>query len=229
MLEQLNSRHLLTKQGEVLLNVLQKVAIEAKGRIGELSDIGAEQHQGIARRMCENFPQVFSGDATIDAHSTIWIRCILSMANETQIFKAYNPDIKIFTDASYHDMYYTGWGYGEDTLANPQRKYIRHLSDSIFNARVKPERFIRQIINDKDYANTHFKQCANLMEEVFDIAGSLQNHHVFDDISLFQYFTDDEIYELWKIKNIYWYLQWSNSPQGGNRMPFIERALPTMP
>ena len=227
MLEQLNSRHLLTKQGEVLLNVLQKVAIEAKGRIGELSDIGAEQHQGIARRMCENFPQVFSGEATIDARSTIWIRCILSMANETQIFKAYNPNIKIFTDASYHDMYYTGWGYGEDTLANPQRKYIRHLSDSIFNARVKPERFIRQIINDKDYANTHFKQCANLMEEVFDIAGSLQNHHVFDDISLFQYFTDDEIYELWKIKNIYWYLQWSNSPQGGNRMPFIERALLT--
>ena len=46
-------------------------------------------------------------------------------------------------------------------------------------------------------------------------------------MNLFQYFTDDEIYELWKVKNIYWYLQWANSPQGGNRMPFIERALLT--
>ena len=66
-----------------------------------------------------------------------------------------------------------------------------------------------------------------LMEEIFDIAGSLQNHHAFDGMNLFQYFTDEEIYELWKVKNIYWYLQWANSPQGGHRMPFIERALLT--
>jgi len=226
-LEKLQQQHLLTKQGEVLLDILRKVALEASGHAGDLSDVGAEQHQGIAQRMCDNFPEVFSGDARIDARSTVWIRCILSMANETQVFKAYNPDIKIFTDASYHDMYYTGWGYGEDTLANPQRKAIRHISDSIFNARIQPKRFISQLVNDSNYTLTHFKQCTKLMEDVFDIAGSLQNHHAFDGMNLFQYFTNEEIYELWKAKNIYWYLQWSNSPQGGNRMPFIERALLT--
>ena len=31
-------------------------------------------------------------------------------------------DLHITTDASYHDMYYMGWGYGEDTLANGLRK-----------------------------------------------------------------------------------------------------------
>lgn len=41
-LEDLERKHLLTKQGEVLLNILQKVAIEAKGRAGDLSDVGAE-------------------------------------------------------------------------------------------------------------------------------------------------------------------------------------------
>lgn len=224
-LEQFKRDGILTKQGEAMLDVLQKVAIEAKGREGDLSDVGAEQHQGIAKRMCENFPQVFSGDAVIDARSTIWIRCILSMANETQIFKAYNPNIKVFTDASYHDMYYTGWGYGEDTLANPQRKAIRYISDSIFNARINGDRFVAQIIKDKDYISRNHAKCAKLMEAVFDVAGSLQNHHAFDGMTLFHYFTDEEIYELWKVKNIYWYLQWANSPQGGNRMPFIERAL----
>lgn len=226
-LEQFKTHNYLTKEGEVLLDVLKKVAFEAKGRTGELSDVGAEQHQGIARRMCENFPEVFSGDAHIDARSTVWIRCILSMVNETQVFKAYNPDIKIFTDASYHDMYYTGWGYGEDTLANPQRKAIRHISDSIFNARIEPTRFMRQIVNDNFFGQEKPQGLEKLMEEIFDIAGSLQNHHAFDGIDLFKYFTDEEIYELWKIKNIYWYLQWANSPQGGNRMPFIERALLT--
>ena len=216
----------LTKQGEVLLDDLRKVAIESKGRVGDLSDVGAEQHQGIAQRMCDNFPEVFSGDARIDARSTVVLRCILSMGNETQIFKSRNPEARLFTDASYHDMYYMGWGYGEDTLANPQRKAIRHISDSIFNARINASRFMSQIVNDTTAIAGRFKS-AKFMEAVFDIAGSLQNHHVFDGMNLFSYFTDEEIYDLWKTKNIYWYLQWANSPQGGNRMPFIERALLT--
>lgn len=225
--EQLQQMGVLNKQGEVLLDQLRKIAIEAKGRAGDLSDVGAEQHQGIAQRMCNNFPEVFDGDATIDARSTVWIRCILSMANETQIFKAYNPKIKVFTDASYHDMYYTGWGYGEDTLANPQRKAIRHISDSIFNARIDASRFMSQFVTHVPGNCVKLQGTEKLMEEIFDIAGSLQNHHTFDGMNLFQYFTDEEIYELWKVKNIYWYLQWANSPQGGNRMPFIERALLT--
>ena len=224
--EQLQQLGVLNKQGEVLLEQLRKIAFEARGRAGDLSDVGAEQHQGIAQRMCQNFPEVFDGDATIDARSTVWIRCILSMANETQAIKAYNPNIKIFTDASYHDMYYTGWGYGEDTLANPQRKAIRHISDSIFNARINASRFMSQFVKDTTVIAGRFKS-EKFMEAVFDIAGSLQNHHAFDGMNLFQYFTDEEIYELWKVKNIYWYLQWANSPQGGNRMPFIERALLT--
>ena len=225
--EQLHKNGVLNKQGEVLLDQLRKIAIEAKGRTGDLSDVGAEQHQGIAQRMCDNFPEVFDGDATIDARSTVWIRCILSMANETQVIKAYNPNIKIFTDASYHDMYYTGWGYGEDTLANPQRKAIRHISDSIFNARIDATRFMSQFVTYAPGKCVKLQGTEKLMEEIFDIAGSLQNHHAFNGMNLFQYFTDDEIYELWKVKNIYWYLQWANSPQGGNRMPFIERALLT--
>ncbi|MBR5639038.1 MAG: histidine acid phosphatase [Muribaculaceae bacterium] len=225
-LKTLQKEGALTKQGEVLLDDLRKVALEAKGRVGDLSDIGAEQHQGIAQRMCDNFPEVFDGDAVIDARSTVVLRCILSMGNETQAFKSYNPEIKILTDASYHDMYYMGWGYGEDTLANPQRKAIRHISDSIFNARINASRFMSQLVNDTSVIAGRFKS-AKFMEAVFDIAGSLQNHHAFDGMSLFQYFTDEEIYELWKVKNIYWYLQWANSPQGGNRMPFIERALLT--
>ena len=223
-LEELDGEHMLNKQGEVLLESLRTVASEAKGRAGDLSDVGAEQHQGIAQRMCDNFPEVFDGDATIDARSTVVLRCILSMGNETQVFKAYNPDIKVFSDASYHDMHYMGWGYGEDTLANPQRKAIRHISDSIFNARIDGSRFMSQFVKDPAALDGKFKS-AKFMEAVFDVAGSLQNHHVFDGMNLFQYFTDEEIYELWKVKNIYWYLQWANSPQGGNRMPFIERAL----
>ena len=47
----------------------------------------------------------------------------------------------------------------------------------------------------------------------------------FENINLYSYFSSDEIFELWRLKNIYWYIHWANAPQNGNRMPFIERAL----
>lgn len=214
----------LTEPGKELLRRLRVVQLAAKGRAGELSDVGAEQHRGIAQRMIRNFPAVFSDGATVDARSTIWIRCILSMVNATGEIRAYNPNIKVTTDASYADMYYTGWGYGEDTLANNLRAARRPMSDSIFKAWTKTERFMSQLITDKQFIADSIN-ALNLMERTFDIAGSLQNHHVFDDLTLFDYFTADEIYTIWKAKNIYWYLQWANNPQSGNRMPFIERAL----
>jgi len=224
-LENLQGKNMLTKQGEVLLTSLRKIAHEALGRTGDLSDIGAEQHQQIAQRMCKNFPEVFSGDAEIDARSTVKLRCILSMGNETSQIRAFNPKAKITTDASYHDMHYMGWGHGEDTLANKQRKDIRRISDSIFYERVDPTRFLKQLVKEEYLPSIPRKEGALFMEDVFDIAGSLQNHHIFDNMNLFHYFTNDEINEHWKIDNIYWYLQWSNSSHGGNRMPFVARAL----
>ena len=90
-----------------MLDTLRMVRTAATNRLGELSDIGAEQHQGIARRMFRNFPEVFAGNGKrIDARSTIVIRCILSMQNETDMLKSLNPYLDIHTDASQADMHY---------------------------------------------------------------------------------------------------------------------------
>lgn len=79
MLEKGERNGKLTQRGQEVLNILREVHEASKGRLGELSDLGAEQHQGIARRMYHNFPQVFKDGATVTARSTIVIRCILSM------------------------------------------------------------------------------------------------------------------------------------------------------
>ena len=73
----------LTKRGKEVLDVCRLMLNASQQRLGELSDIGAEQHQDIARRMFQNFPEVWAGDARVDAKSTVVIRCILSMLNET--------------------------------------------------------------------------------------------------------------------------------------------------
>ena len=215
---------MLNLQGDLLLRQLMIVNETSKQRAGDLSDEGAKQHQEIAQRMFDNFPQVFQGDARIDARSTVIIRCILSMQNETMRLRSLNPNLRITTDASYHDMYYMGWGYGEDTLANDLRKSVDHISDEMYNKHLHPERFIAQLVNDPDWAAANL-DCNQLMRDVFDIAGSLQGHQFFDMINLYHYFNSNEIFELWRLKNIYWYIHWANAPQNGNRMPFIERAL----
>ena len=56
--------------------------------------------------MVRNFPQVFEGDASVDARSTIVIRCILSMANECLQLRTLNPNLQITMDGSVHDMFY---------------------------------------------------------------------------------------------------------------------------
>ena len=215
---------MLNLQGDLLLRQLMIVNETSKQRAGDLSDEGAKQHQEIAQRMFDNFPQVFHGDARIDARSTVIIRCILSMQNETMRLRSLNPNLRITTDASYHDMYYMGWGYGEDTLANDLRKSVDHISDEMYNKHLHPERFIAQLVNDPEWAAANL-DCNQLMRDVFDIAGSLQGHQFFDMINLYHYFNSNEIFELWRLKNIYWYIHWANAPQNGNRMPFIERAL----
>ena len=46
----------LTPRGREVLAVLRSVKAASHKRLGELSDVGAEQHQRIARRMYRNFP-----------------------------------------------------------------------------------------------------------------------------------------------------------------------------
>ncbi len=215
---------MLNQLGERLLQALTRINDAAQQRAGDLSDIGAEQHQQIAARMYRNFPEVFQGDARVDARSTVIIRCILSMQNETMTLRTLNPQLRITTDASYHDMHYMGWGYGEDTLANDLRKSVDPISNGMYNEYLHPERFVAQLVNDTAWAAANLDG-RQLMRDVFDIAGSLQGHHWFEDISLYHYFSNNEIFELWRLKNIYWYIHWANAPQNGNRMPFIERAL----
>ena len=90
----------LTAKGEETLAKVKLIREEAKGRDGELTPLGALQHQGITKRMMERFPEIFAGNTNIEARSTVVIRCILSMENGLQQMLRMNPKLHIFHDAS---------------------------------------------------------------------------------------------------------------------------------
>ena len=96
----------LTELGEKAFDHLDMLYSEAKGRYGDLTPLGAAQHRQIAQRMYNRFPEVFKGNAMIEAKSTVVIRCILSRQNELLQLAKNNPRLIFNADASQHDMYY---------------------------------------------------------------------------------------------------------------------------
>ena len=212
----------LTKRGKRLLDTYRIMAMESRGREGELSDVGAEQHQRIGRRMTRNFPQVFRGAAQVDAKSTVVGRCILSMQNEVDQIKAFNPGINLTIDASEHDMYFmNNW---RDKAINPLRDSVAHLHRDFFAAHINPDKFLKRIFSAK-YARDSIKDKKQLMLWIFDGVGNMQSHHAFDDRDEWDLFTAEECYRLWQYNNVYWYLIDGSAPANHNRIVYFNSNL----
>ena len=220
-LEKAERHHVLTPRGQEVLQVLRQLRDASDMRLGELSDIGAEQHQGIARRMYQNFPEVFRGNAHVDAKSTVVIRCILSMLNETDMLKSLNPDLYITTDASEHDMYYMNF---TDSLVRPLRRLGTPLVKDFAKKYVRPQQFLATLISDPQFA-TDSIEGQRFMAEMFDIAGNMQSHHQFEDVNLYDLFTDEEIYDLWRYNNARWYILSSETPITRGRVDYAQANL----
>lgn len=92
--------NLLTAQGEQFYNRFMAAKAELMTGISELTQLGWEQHQGISRRMYENFPEVFSKGGDVLAISSLSGRCVLSMAAFCQELVQCNPAIEIREQSS---------------------------------------------------------------------------------------------------------------------------------
>ncbi|MDE6100791.1 MAG: histidine-type phosphatase [Paramuribaculum sp.] len=146
----------LTERGRQLMAQLRKTEKQSRKRSGELTQLGAEQHRWIARRMTKNFPEIFKGNSRVDARSTEVIRCILSMDNELRELAAYNPNLDITSDASASTMYYLNY---TDTVAD-RLTNLPEASAAVKKAKKafpKDLSFLSEIISDEKFASDSIK------------------------------------------------------------------------
>jgi hypothetical protein len=68
--------------------------------VSELTQLGWEQHQSIARRMYHNFPLVFKKGGNVLAISSLTGRCVLSMSAFCQELVQCNPNIEVREQSS---------------------------------------------------------------------------------------------------------------------------------
>ena len=212
----------LTPLGKEALAKLERFIPTTKGRLGELSDIGEQQHHGIGRRMTENFPEIFSGkDAEVDARSTVVVRCILSMTAECEELTAFNPQMKMHNDVSESYQYYLNHNFSQ-RLKDASRNR-GSIVDEYKKKYTHPERFCRALFNDESYWSDEDFRPRSFMRAVFNVITNMQSHGNGED--MWNLFTTEECYDLWKIVNIDWYLGYGAAPQTGGIMQFNQADL----
>ena len=213
----------LTELGKEIYRRVKALREEATGRLGELTPLGAQQHREIAQRMYERFPEVFKGDAYIDAKSTIVIRCILSMENALQQFVAQNPKLRITHDASQHDMYYMN--LQDRKLYNQKwsktaRKDYRDFCDR-HTSHLAP---MDRLFNDTAYAHNEMN-LYRLNLAYFKLASTAQGTEVGKNFDMYEIYTPEELYDNWSQVNAYWYILYGACPLNGGIQPFVQRNL----
>jgi len=212
----------LTEKGKEVLAKLEAFYPTTVRRLGDLTTVGERQHHGIGRRMTENFPEIFEGNAEVDARSTVVIRCILSMTAECEELMAFNPKMIIHNDVSESLQYYLNAGWSGEVQAQGRNRERREKEDWAKEEYTHPERLNMVLFNDQQYV-TDSIDAKGFMRHLFEVAINMQSHDT--DIDFLDIFTKEEIYDLWKITNITWYMGYGAAPQTGGVMPFSQSAL----
>lgn len=100
LLLEAHEKQLLTEEGEAFYTRFLENKQELMTGISELTDLGWQQHQQIARTMYERFPEVFWKGGNVLAISSLSGRCVLSMSAFCQELVQCNPKIEIREQSS---------------------------------------------------------------------------------------------------------------------------------
>lgn len=207
------------------LDVLDKLETFYKccyKREGELTTRGERQHHGIGKRMTENFPTVFQGkNAKVDARSTVVIRCILSMEAECEEIYAFNPKMSMNNDVSESYQWYLNANWDGKVWQSGNKR--GRIVDQYKAKYTHPERICGKMFKKESYWNNDYFRPASFMRHLFHFVSNMQSHD--EGIDLYPIFTEEEVFDMWRIINVDWYLGYGPAPQTDGNMPFSQRHL----
>ncbi len=217
----------LTPFGQEVKTRIDAVFAQCDGHAGELSAVGRSEHRAIANRMYAAFPEVFASSpkgrpAYVFSRSTAVGRVIESMRSFDAALMECNPDLEIEEAPAGK---YNGY------LNHYSRTYKEYYRDgewrTIYDAKrnewIRPDRLVESLFSDPEYVRRHIKSRRNFMTELFAVASILQD--TTPGISLYDLFTDDEIYMLWRLQNLNQYLRKGPSALAGELAASIAKPL----
>ena len=223
VMSQAHELNALTLLGQDVMKRIDIMEADTHERYGELTALGAQQHEDIMRRMVERFPQVFEGNVTVTARSTTSIRSILSMSHAMTQLKGIRPNVIINQDASVSDMNHL-FHIDKELNANALCDENIDLFENFCQKYPISKRLLSSLFTDTTFIAENID--SNLFTSyLFQLASDLQDTNLRNQLTLLDLFTEDELYLHWKKNNAYWYLGWSFCPTNGGKIPFSQRFL----
>ena len=194
----------LTPRGEALLNELEPFWDYVQYRVGDLTEIGWNQHQEIARTMVQSFPTVFGKGSMVDACSSASVRSIMSMSSCCAALSRLSPETKVYEHQGITDIQATRPNQGSNPFKYQGPEYDFPYGES------SESFFFRHFPNYKDVLGRLFKNT--------DAALGLRNpYDAFFDLYMFvagmnslpadvrvdvkDFFTVEEYATLWETDN----------------------------
>lgn len=177
----------LTKLGKDVRKRMVKVWKNAKGNGGKLSPLGARQHRGIARRMYQNFPRLFTADVRLSAHSSVVGRCRASML-------AFLDELRVLGCTKLPEAVTDSADMAWIAYTSPETKALEQRTDIPLT--ISPERFIKSLFVDPSQLENPTK----LMTELHTVASDMQDVEL--KLSFYDLFTEEEFEAIYQQNNV---------------------------
>ena len=202
-----HEKHLLTADGEKFYTQYKALYQEFMDGMGELTRVGWDQHQGIARTMYESFPEVFRKGGTVRAISSTTGRCIISMSAFCQAMVQCNPKIDIYEQASRATLP----GVKPDADENPYRKNAPRARLQMDMSGFNPE--TQQVASNDEIVARLFTSTEGLSRSSRRIYSNLKNLYtslpsIGHEELLVGLFKPEELTANWERTNLNSYRNW---------------------
>ena len=171
----------------------------------------------------QRFPEVFEGAAHVNAQSTVAARCVVSMGYSMLEMSQINPQLQITMRTSKRDQ-----DYMNHQDLRSRENYMTPEAQKAFDAYTAPRmgnsRLMEQIFKNPDIVK-------EIVDESFfnyylmKMGLFVLNTHLSDHTYLMSLFTTEELYRMWQIDNVLWYIQHGACKLNGGKQPHTQKTL----
>ena len=195
-----SEKDLLTEEGKAFYARFLEAEKELMTGISELTEVGWQQHQQIARTMYERFPDVFWKGGNVLAISSLSGRCVLSMSAFCQELVQCNPRIEIREQSSRFTLDGVVPGdkqnpaYREWPKAKPR---FEANMDSFVRDTVIYNKVITRVFKSTDGLPGSMRRIAGNLVSLYTSLPSIGHEGMLGDI-----LTDEDIVQYWETDNL---------------------------
>ena len=195
-----HKRNQLTAEGESFYRKFMESKDELSTGVSELTQLGWDQHQRIARIMYNNFPQVFKKGGNVLAVSSLSGRCVLSMSAFCQELVQCNPKIEIREQSSKFTLDAVVPDDRQNPIKHSYPKVQPRFKESTII--VPEDTTIRERIISRVFTSTEGLpgNMHHIGSNLINLYTSLPN--IGHEGMMGNIVTDDEIVQMWESTNV---------------------------